>query len=107
MVQPNMYNEAYQYIKTFRNQLVKEYGSEVTRHFWSKTYENSHMFKSNTSEMVIMEDNDELLISKLDKEKDAYSSVLVEGIEIVDKDLKEREDNTHFQHQVNQNQSQT
>ena len=70
MVQPNMYDESYQYIKTFRNQLVKEYGSAVTRHFWSKSHDNSHMIKSNTPEMDIMEDDDEILISQLNKEKD-------------------------------------
>ena len=63
MVQPNMFDEAQLYIKTFRNQLVNEYGTEATQHFWSKGHDNSYTNKVYVHEMDITEDDHEILIS--------------------------------------------
>ena len=64
MVQPNMFEEAQEFVKGLQNQLLKNYGTEATRHFWSRTYEgnqnNHYQYRG-----MIGEDEDEILISKL------------------------------------------
>ena len=85
---------------------MKEYGTETTRHFWARTYEgnqnNHYQYRG-----MIGEDEDEILISKLNKEKDIYSKVLVEGIELVENDLKYRENEYKEENKLqNQNESQ-
>ena len=108
IVQPNMYDEAHQFIKTIRNTLVKEYGSEVTKHFWAKrNFPSAHGQYNNDSHIDISEDDDELLISKLNKKKDTYSMVLVEGMDIVKKDIEKKEQRVNNGgNQIPQNDSQ-
>ena len=97
-----MFEEAQQYIRNFRNTLVKEYGNEATKHFLAKTNYPITLSAHNESQIDISEDDDEILISKFKKKKDTYSMVLVEGMEMVQKDTKNKEQNTSNRDKQNQ-----
>ena len=102
IVQPNMFEEAQQYIKTFRNTMVKEYGTEITQHFWAGPKHSTTLSVHNGSQLDASEDEDEILISKLKNKKDTYSKVLVEGMEIVLKDIEIKEKNRKVKETQNQ-----
>ena len=89
-----MVNKATNLMRTIRNELVKEFGNEVTNHFQDSKYEQST--QPSIGHDVELED---FILGMCIK--DDYTKVLIDGIDIV----KEHQSNKKEQNQINDEQT--
>ena len=89
IIQPNMQNEAREYMRTIKNKLATEYGQKVLSHF--NEWEHQKNSVESWENLNDSEDEMNTLISTFMNNGDNYGNILVEGTETIQKDYQERE----------------